>query len=239
MLDLVSYSDVDTRRFGKRIYRATPREVRDVDALESLARAERVDMIIARCPVGLTQLVHALEARAYGLMDTLVYYAGPTQAFERVTWPHSIREATPGDRDGLASVASDAFANYDGHYHADPRLDPRLATLGYVDWCLNCLGNESHTMWVATENAALVGFIAIRREQNIGEIALNGVASEFQGQGVYNSLLKAAGRALSREGRTEIQSSTHIGNFRPQRAWIRNGMTIVRAAYTFHKWFDL
>jgi hypothetical protein len=238
MSELASYSEVDTRRFDKRIYRANVDEVSQVAALDILADRADVDMIIARCPVGRAQVVHALESSGYRLMDTLVQYAGPTKAFEKATWPHSIRAATDEDRPSLADVANDAFTGYDGHYHSDPRLDPRLATLGYVDWCLGCLGRQGHTVWVAVAQGRVMGFIAVRRDQDKGDIVLNGVASRFQRQGVYDSLLKCAGRTLFGEGMSEVRGSTHAGNLHPQRAWIRNGMLVASAIYTFHKWFD-
>lgn len=239
MPELARYSDVDTRRFGKRIYRAHLQQLADVQALENQSRVERIDMIIARCPVTDARLAQALEASGYRLMDTLVHYAGPTSAFENATWPHSIRQATADDRDELANVASDAFSHYGGHYHADPRLDSRLSTLGYVDWCLGCLARPDYVMWVAVEDAAITGFVAVTSEDGTGVIELNGVASRFQRRGVYGSLVKAAGRAFVVAGTSQVRSSAHLGNLAPQRVWIRNGMSITSAVYTFHKWLDV
>jgi len=238
MHELAAYSEVDTQRFGKRIYRATLRDVDDVAALASVAEAQQIDMLIARCPVGEARLVHALEQHDYLLMDTLLYYAGPSRAFEQATWDHSIREATRDDRDAVEAVATDAFTNYDGHYHADPRLDPKLATLGYVDWCMNCLKRQDHTVWIAADGPTVMGFIAVHSDEGAADVVLNGVASSFRRRRVYESLLKAAGREAFRRGFAEVRSSTHLGNLAPQRAWIKNGMSIVRAVYAFHKWFD-
>ena len=65
MSDLARYSDLDTRRFGKRIYRADVRTAADVNAIENLAAVEEVDMMIVRCPAGEIRTVHALEASGY------------------------------------------------------------------------------------------------------------------------------------------------------------------------------
>jgi hypothetical protein len=238
MPELLRYSEVDSLRFGKRIYRAQVANAGEVSAIDERARTERVDMVIARCAVGRLDVVHALEVSGHRLMDTLVYYGGLTQAFDGVTWQHAIRPATAADRDGLAVVASDAFTNYDGHYHADPRLDPRLATLGYVEWCTSLLDKAGHTTWIAEEGSTLMGFIAIRHDQPAAEIVLNGVASRFQRRGVYDSLLKAAGQSLLRSGKQEIVVSTHLGNLAPQKVWAKNGMSMSSALYTFHKWYS-
>jgi hypothetical protein len=237
MSELAVYSQVDTDRFGKRIYRSYPRQVADVEALDRLAAEIGIDMVIARCPVDQGELVHALEGAGHRLMDTLVYYSGPSRAFEHAVWPHSIRRATLSDRDALQGIALDAFTNYQGHYHADPRLDPQLATLGYVDWCLSSIEKAGHAMWVAVEGNDVAGFIAVRLDASAAEITLNGVGRAFQRRGIYDSLVKAAGQAALREGIGRVQVSTQLSNLAPQKVWTRNGMCVDSAVYTFHKWF--
>jgi ribosomal protein S18 acetylase RimI-like enzyme len=238
MSDPAHYSDLDTRRFGKRIYRADVRTAADLNAIENLAAAEEVDMMIVRCPAGEIRTVHALEASGYLLMDTLVYYTGPPRAFDGAAPAHAVRRATVGDREGLEAVASDAFRNYDGHYHADPRLNPSLATLGYVDWCLSSLDAKDHTVWVATERGAVTGFLAVKHEGGTARITLNAVAPAYQRRGIYDSLFKVAGEALLREGTRELVVSTHVNNLAPQKVWVRNGLRPASVSYTFHKWFS-
>jgi hypothetical protein len=237
MSEVAAYSELDSRRFGKRIFRARVDDVTAVEALDEVARRERVDMLISRCEVERSPVAHALEASGHRLMDTLVHYAGPADAFANAAWSHTVREAVKGDRARLAALAMDAFTGYDGHYHADPRLDPRLATEGYVEWSVSCLDADAHRIWIAVDDKAAMGFLVVRREGEAGNIVLNGVASQFRRRGVYDSLVKAAGRSLFAEGAREVRSSTHIGNLTPQRAWMRHRMLIAGALYTFHKWF--
>lgn len=238
MPELAVFSEVDTNRFGKRIYRSFPADVSDVRTIDTLAREKGIDMVIARCPVEAGRLVQALEEAGHRLMDTLVHYSGPSNAFEHAAWPHAIRRATASDRDALRDIAEGAFTNYQGHYHADPRLDPALATLGYVDWCLSSIDKAGHAMWVATEGQSVAGFIAVRLDDDVSEITLNGVGSGFQRRGIYDSLVKAAGQAAFREGKSRVQVSTQLSNLAPQKVWTRNGMCLDRAFYTFHKWFE-
>jgi len=238
MSDFVRYSKLDSDRFGKRIYRADISDVAQIAHLDEFAKGEGAEMIVVRCPTRELRTTHRLEESGYLLMDTLVFYGGQTRAFEHATWTHAIRRASADDRESLHAIASDAFAEYDGHYHSDPKLDRRQATLGYVEWCLSCLNAENHSMWVATDHGALMGFIAVHHDSNAAEIRLNGVASEFQRQGVYDSLLKASGQALFHQGASRLSVSTHINNLGPQKVWTRNGMSLQSAVYTFHKWYD-
>jgi predicted GNAT family acetyltransferase len=238
MGELAVYSPVDTDRFGKRIYRAYLRDAGEVRALDAFAREKGIEMVIARCPVASSDVVHALEACGHRLMDTLVYYAGSTGSFEPVVVTHTIRRAVPSDRDALQAIAFDAFTNYQGHYHADPRLDPALATLGYVDWCVSLIARAGHVMWVATEGEKVTGFLAVRLDEAAAEIVLNAVGSSFQRRGIYDNLVKVAGQNLRRDGIKKVRVSTQLSNLAPQKVWSKNGMCIDEAVYTFHKWFE-
>jgi hypothetical protein len=236
---LVSYSEIDSRRFGKNIFRARARGVIDVAAIDDIGQSERADLMIARCGTDAPDVVHALESAGYLLMDTLVYYAGHPRESTVNNSPHVIRFASLEDRDILGLIASDCFTGYLGHYHADPRLDPSTSTLGYVDWCVSSIGAAGHRVWVAVEEENVTGFIVLRQGEptSIPEIALNGVASRYRRRGVYDALFKTAASALAREGESLMSVSTQLHNFAPQRTWVRNGLFLQSTVHTFHKWF--
>jgi ribosomal protein S18 acetylase RimI-like enzyme len=170
-------------------------------------------------------------------MDTLVYYGGPTAAFADAPIAPFVREARQDDLPSLEAVARDAFMGYGGHYHADPRLDPSLATLGYVEWCLTSVGRPRFTVWVAEQEGAVAGFLAARHDEGVSEITLNGVATRFQRRGLYDALLKTCGRTLYDRAVPEMCISTQLTNVAPQKVWVRSGLTPRRALYTFHKWY--
>jgi ribosomal protein S18 acetylase RimI-like enzyme len=238
MRESATLSELDSRRFGKRIYRALIEEPLEVASLEALASREAVDLFIVRCPGDFLPTVHALERAGHELMDTLVYYGASTAAFAAAAMAPWVREATKDDAPALQRIALDAFTDYGGHYHADERLDPSLATLGYVEWCLSSVDNPRFTVWVAEQDARIAGFLAVRHDVAQSEITLNGVAREFQRRGVYDALFKTCGRSLSDRGVPQIEVSTQITNIAPQKVWARAGLTIRRAYYTFHKWYE-
>ena len=242
MSELITSSALDSRRFGVQVYRAR------VDDLETAARAlafrgeAPVELMIARAPVERLEVVQALEAGGFFLCDTLVYWAGSTAPFgaapelERHEGPR-IREAGLEDRAALEEVARASFTGFQGHYHADLRLDPAAATEGYVEWCLSALADPSSFVLVAQGEERLAGFVTVKRTSAaLGEVMLNGVAPAFQRRGIYAKLFAAAGLRLRQEGRAEVSSSTQLSNWAPQRVWARHGLEPVEAFYTLHRW---
>lgn len=233
-----SASAIDSRRFGRRIWRATVEAPADVAALEALAAREGIEMVIARTATAHTSAVHALEASGHRLMDALVYWGGPlTDAAQR---PDGVRLATAADRTALGALAREGFTAYaGGHYHEDARLDPALVTDGYVEWCETSLDKSDHEVWVATDDdgsGALVGFLSLRLGEP-ADMVLNAVAERARGRGVYRRLVAAAMASARAHGTKDITVSTHLLNVTPQRVWARAGLLPTHSLYTFHKWY--
>lgn len=232
-------SELDSHRFGRRIFRVHVENAAEArDAVEA-ARRERAEMLIARCPVTALDATHALERAGFLLMDTLVYYTGKAARFvEAPVVPGvTLRPFAPADLGALEAVARIGFTSYAGHYHADPRLDAATATEGYVDWLRRSTDAAAVSVIVAELDGRPVGFLTLRHGEP-ADIELNAVAPEARGRGIYDGLVKAAGRLARERGSTSITVSTQINNFTPQRVWTRNGLQPDRAFYTFHGWLD-
>lgn len=236
------FSELDSRRFGKSIYRALVEDTAAArDAIDS-ARREGADMLIARCPVSVLSVAQELERAGFLLMDTLVYYAGST---DRFTDPPlapglQIRRYQDGDRARLEAVASAAFTNYDGHYHADQRLSGKAATEGYVERLVLSTKNPSMIALVACLEDNPVGFLTLRWGDGVepADIDLNAVDPAVQRRGVYSALFKAAGHAAREHGEKIVTISTNLSNLAPQKVWVRHGFELQRGYHTFHGWFD-
>jgi hypothetical protein len=229
------YSELDSRRFGKRIHRVLVEEPAQVEPAIAACRAEGAELVIARCPVATAATAQALERAGFALCDTLVYYAGPTARFVAPPSLPGVRIGafSPSDLAPLEAVARAAFTDYAGHYHADPRLDRAAATEGYVEWFTSATRDPTMHVLVATLGHEPVGFLTLRRG---AEIVLNGVAPAAQGRGIYDGLVKAAGFFACEQDDTELLVSTHLQNLAPQRVWVRNGLEPRRGFYTFHGW---
>ena len=231
-----SASALDTRRFGRRICRATVETAADVAALEALAAREGIEMVIARTITANTKAVHALEASGHRLMDALVYWGGSLA--DAAPMPDGVRLATIADRATLGALAREGFTTYaGGHYHEDERLDPALVTAGYVEWCETSLDKADHEVWVTEDDAgALTGFLSLRRGEP-ADMVLNAVAERARGRGVYRRLVQAAMASARAHGSRDIVVSTHLLNVTPQRVWARAGLLPKHSLYTFHKWY--
>src|SRR5947209_357103 len=100
-----AFSEVDSERFGVRVARA----VVVADTLQQVlafCEAERIELLIARCPTSELSTVQSMEAAGFLLMDTLVYYSFD---LVRGTVPADsprvlVRPILPGDETAVEEV---------------------------------------------------------------------------------------------------------------------------------------
>jgi ribosomal protein S18 acetylase RimI-like enzyme len=231
-----TYSAIDSDRFGARIYRVATDSLDEARAVRAFVSANRVDMIIARCPTTAIDVAQLWESEGFYLTDTIVYFNGGTRQFEEQA-PEGTRLLDDADLRSLEAVAQAGFTDFGGHYHADPRLDDDQATAAYVDWTLRCARDPTFEVWVAGRTGDVTGFLALQRQPDRrGEIVLNAVAPDSQRRGIYESLVRAAGASCRRQGITELVASTQITNVAPQKVWARCGLEPRSSFYTFHRW---
>ena len=98
MDDPIEYSDVDSRRFGRHIYRG---QIDDTDLAIRAGHYDQtanIDMMIARVACDRYDIVQVLEASGFLLHDTLLYYKIPTARLAFGDSRVPIRDAGPGDR---------------------------------------------------------------------------------------------------------------------------------------------
>ena len=243
MAEAISFSELDSRRFGRRIFRGQIDGAASVEAAVERARYEKADAVFVRSPSRALDAAQALERAGFRLKDTLVWYAGKTARFaERAQGAPGVRVEIMASAE-LAELEQDArvcFRDYGGHYHADPRLDPSASTEGYVERFRRSAKDPSFVVLAAQLADAPVGFLTLDlggvAEGREADIALNAVAPHAQGRGVYDTLLKEAGHRLHQRGVGAWTVSTQLWNTAPQRAWVRNGLEPRESFYTFHLW---
>lgn len=237
----VALSALDEERFGIRTARGTVTGRSLQDAL-AFCRQQHVGLFIARIATGAPQLVHAMEAEGFLLMDTLVHYTRDLhRPIPEDRGPSAIRPLRPVDIDAIVGVAAEAFRGYRGHYHADPRLDRTLADEVYIDWARrSCESRDvADEVLVADLDDRIAGFMSVRlNEPEEGEGFLSGVAPFAQGRGVFASLTHHAMRWCTGKGATRMVFSTQVTNTIVQRVWARAGFWLSGSFYTFHRWYD-
>lgn len=241
---VVRRSPLDEQRFGVRCAQAAQVTADAVPSVVAYCHDEEIDLCIARCDTGDLPAAQALERSGFVLTDTLVWYErdlrkpSPSPALRS---PVRIRPVERGEEDDVLRLAAAAFRGYAGHYHADPRLDPRLADEVYADWARRSCTDAgvADEVLVAESESRLVGFTTVRLNgAEEAEGLLDGVAPEARGLGIFTGLLVERLRWSYGEGATRATVSTQITNIVAQRTWSKLGYLPQRARYTFHGWFD-
>ena len=240
--EAVSFSQLDSERFGIRVARARITSGNLCDVLEC-CEEERVDLLIARCAT--TEMAAVQKAEAYGflLTDTLLYYQFDLQ---KRTIPQQaskflVRSLESGDEDQIRKIAVAAFNGYIGHYHADPRLDRRKCDDAYVSWAeRSCVpGLAADKVLVAEGDGRVIGFATLRLNSSEEvEGLLFAVAPEYQGSGVCGLFMVRGLEWTLAAGARRMIISTQVTNISMQKVWCRLGFEPSQSFYTLHKWFD-
>lgn len=237
----VFISDIDTERFGIITARVIGLTSESLSPVLDFCRANKVELLIARCDMSDLDAAQSMERKGFLLMDTLVYYNldltrqdVPVDKGVALVRPIRIEEEK-----GMIFVARESFHDYSGHYHADPKLDKHKCDEAYTDWARKAFASrDSDNFLVGEIDGRVVGFGVLRiNNPNEGEMFLGGIHPDFQGQGIYHSFLcKAMEWCLSKKAKKMI-ISTQLKNISVQKVLIKFGFEISRGYYTYHKWF--
>jgi acyl dehydratase/ribosomal protein S18 acetylase RimI-like enzyme len=239
--DCCAFSEIDSERFGVRVARAAVTPTNLSGVLDFCA-TEQIDLLIARSQGHHLTVAQSLEGLGFSLMDSLVYYAFDLSKHNipddspRV----HVREFVPSDEPQIARVAAQAFQEYSGHYHADPKLDRSKCDEGYVSWAVRscALKQVATEVLVAECDNRIVGFATLRlNAPQEGEGVLFAVAPEAQGMGIYRSFMIQGLRWCNEQKTKRMIVSTQITNVAVQKVWCRLGFEPSHSFYTFHKWF--
>jgi len=190
-------------------------------------------MVIVRTPASELRVAQSVEDVGGRLCDTLVYYERPLDR-PIPDQPRPVRQARADDIDAITGIATGAFAGYQGHYHADPRLDPVASDAGYVDWARRSITGH---MLVVEDDGAVAGFLSLDHRERETEIVLNAIRVDAQGRGLYPALVIGALHASAGRLAQRCIVSTQVGNVSAQKVWVRTGFEPSHAFHTFHLWF--
>ena len=238
----VQLSPLEESRFGILTARAHPTTPEEVRAALEFCNTEGVQLLIARCPSSALPTAHAIEAAGGRLMDVLTYH---TFDFEKTAMPaddNSVtsRLARPQDGPAIAIVAGPMFKGYQGHYHADPRLDRVKCDEVYVSWAeRSCQSRDvADDVLVLVEGDAILAFATLRlNSPQEAEIVFGGVSQVAQGRGLYRTLIVRSMEWCQARAR-RVVISTQLTNVAVQKVWNRLGFELTRSYLTFHVWFD-
>jgi GNAT superfamily N-acetyltransferase len=204
--------------------------------------SERVCFLIARCSTQDLPAAWTMERLGFCLMETLVYFR---RDLKRQPLPERrdvlIHSAMPDDVDAVRQIAREAFRGYDGHYHADPRLERSACDDLYVDWAVRSCSQKdlADEVLIAEQEGERLGFLTLKLlETGDADGRLYAVVPRDQGRGIGQALLVDGLYWCLEHGMRGMVISTQITNLASQGSWVRVGFAPYQSFYTFHKWFD-
>lgn len=233
----------DTRHFGITIASFGPEGPSEVEPAVRWAEAQPVALMMARCDTSSFEVIHALEAAGFRLMDTYVRYDfdfGKKEIQEDKS-KIPVRSFVPDDIPQIERVAGESFGGYAGHFHADPRLPRERCDTVYSEWAANSCRDKklADDVLVAVRDGEILGFATMKGiSPTASEGIIFGVAPKAQGLGIYRSFMVNGMRWSKERGFVKMEVGTQVNNYAVQRVWQRLGFEIHGSGYTFHRWFS-
>lgn len=235
-------SELDQSRFGVVTAKATARDLDEFDRIIEGCRSQKVEFLILRIDSVDLSVVQAAEKHGAFITDVLLYFEKTLTSEGTLILPESVRlrKAGPGDASSIGELASHVFKNYDGHYHADPRLSKDKADQVYSSWaeaaCIN--PKVADEVLILEQKNEIIGFSALKIvAPQTFDCSLLGVSPSVRREGLFRSLLQASMQWGGSRGLTTMEYSTQLTNVPAQRGLCKAGFLPVKSCYTLHKWF--
>ena len=188
----------------------------------------------AKVPAREIDTVLDLATAGLGVVNVSVVLARAPGELEGVAADGvEVRELDPARDEGVLDVAAGAFSR--SRFHLDPRIPGEVADSIKREWVRSYLrGTRGETAYVAIEDGALVGVLAVLVDGDARVIDLVGVAGAARSRGVGAALL---GRFLGdSEGRCErVEVGTQAANEEATRFYERAGFRTARSVYDLHR----
>lgn len=145
------------------------------------------------------------------------------------------RDAIPADLPGLKSIARTGFT--DARFYADGRFPQEKCDEFYQRWIEESCRSFADKVLVALQGVLPAGFITLKKENEIGRIALVGVDAKFRGRGIGQNLIRGAMEWALHEGLERLRVTTQARNIPSQRLYQRAGFRTHSVHLYYHKWF--
>lgn len=239
----LTYSDIESKRFGMRIYRGYYEdfEMKDV---QRIVNENDFDIIIVRYPTSTIydhyQLVDLDYCKTIHA-DSLVYYAAPLQEIEIKPLHNNLdfEVITTGNDERLDSVIQTIFTDYKNHYFANPCLNKSAIVEGYIEWAKSyAVAKENGITWLIKDegDSANVAFQAcyFDEEESICDLKLGGVMPSYAKRGIYADLLLYSQSYFKNKGIKTMVTSTQLQNVAVRRVWEKCGFRFDKSYETYH-----
>lgn len=236
----ISYSEVESKRFGFRVHRGTLNQFNDKAFLAYLLDQD-VDLAILRFPSDNITEIAKLERLGipYIAADTLVHYETDLSRHEVPSLKNKNLEFVPLTHElvpHLERLIDEAFAEYSCHYAANPYLARKDWLEGYKEWArgYSAQSGEGKLSWIVRKDDRFVAFLTCSYSGDECEGVLYAVAAEMAGHGIYGDLIRFSQSYFKERGFRRMKVSTQIQNRAVQKVWAREGFSMSASYLTVH-----
>lgn len=239
----LNYSDVESKRFGMRIYRGQYADFNEQE-IERIVNEGNFDIIIVRYPTSTIyehyRLVDFKNCKTIHA-DSLVYYSASLQEIDIKPLRNDIlfEVIAPDDSEQLDDIIETIFSGYQNHYYANPCLSRPSIIEGYMEWAKSYIREESGRIaWFAKDrfSGKTIAFATCYNDAkgNSCEGILYGVMPECSGKGVYADLIRFTQSYYKGLGVETMMVSTQLQNVKVQRVWQSHGFKLLKSFETYH-----
>jgi predicted acetyltransferase len=237
----LNYSEVDSKRFSKNVYRGTIEEL-NIDAIQEQVIQDKIDLIILRIPSASKDKhsqLHNLNCQVIHA-DTLVYYFCPIKSTEITALRNNLNFEVISNQNSqiLDDIVPIIFKDYTSHYASNPQLDKAKTAAGYIEWAKSYIAESqpNRISWLVKQSDEVIGFAtcSFNQEKNECEGVLYGVMPQAAGKGVYTDIIRFTQQYFKNSGYSTMWVSTQIQNYSVQKAWIKENFQLKKAYDTYH-----
>ena len=221
-----------------------------VDRIVDHARNQGAECLVSKPYSNDYNLIHALEAHGFLLVDTLLDYVYDIRRYALETLSQiafdnrvKIRFAEAGDLDSLVEVAKACFKGHFGRYHTDERIPKDRADQIYVEWIKSSLAGYADWIIVVEYEDRIAGYSVWKKPSlqesemsvRVGHYSIGAVHPDYSGRKLFTAIT-SAGLKLFDGVADVIKGPTHINNYPVQRGYARLNWHIADSRFSFHKW---
>ena len=236
----MEYSNVDSSRFGVRVYRGTFDEIRMNDLFDEIIR-ERMDVAIIRLRTECYNNLNNLEKMGFPFLvaDTLVHYTVDLSQHSPRPLRNSDLEFHPcglKDNSVIDKLVDHIFSGYINHYTSNPLLKKTDILEGYKEWARSYCDAENlgRLAWIVYRKGEPIAFLTCLFKNDSCEGILYGVTREASGGGVYGDLIRFSQNFFKVRGLKTMKVSTQVHNVAVQKIWVREGFYPTQSFMTIH-----
>jgi len=230
----------DSNFFGKRVARVngntlTPARIKEID---HWSHQNQIDCLYFLASPDDDTTVVCAEQNGYHLVDLRVSLSANLRSISfSEEQSSSIRFAGEKDIPALQAIAGLNHTN--SRFFTDTHFDRDKCRKMYEIWIEKCVIAPPSRVFVWDDNGKAVAYVTANLElDNTGDIALVGLAPEWQGQGIGKQLIDAALAYFSFNQALTVSTATQGRNIHAIKLYQKCGFSIQSIEIWYHKWYS-